>query len=56
MGPQRSLTALINEVESQVAEVRSFTHRLRTASKRLTGSTGEEPAKINGTAAGPTLA
>lgn len=57
MGPQRSLTALINEVESQTAEVRSFTHRLRTASKRLTGGTGEEPTKLAGrTEGGPSNA
>lgn len=47
MGPQRSLSALINEVQSQTDEVRSFTHRLRTANKRLTGGTGEEPPKLS---------
>jgi len=52
MGPQRSLTSLINEVHSQTAEVNSFVNRLRQANRRLTGSTGESPTVLGAGAVG----
>lgn len=51
----RTISSMIDEVRSQTSEVLNFVDRLRTANRRLTGSTGEQPTpigKISGEVAG----
>lgn len=43
----RSLSSMISEVRSQTAEVNNIVDRLRSASRSLTGSTGQAPTDIN---------
>jgi hypothetical protein len=45
-GPLKSLSALTDEVRAQTAEVHGFVYRMRDANRRLTGSTGEQPTKL----------
>lgn len=43
----RTLSSMIAAVRGQTAEVEGAVIRLRSASRRLTGSTGEAPTSIN---------
>jgi hypothetical protein len=47
-GPQRSLTGIIEDIRSQTGEVNSIVYRMRTAGRRLTGTTGEAPTPLTG--------
>lgn len=42
----RSLSSMIDEVRSQTAEVYSVVNRMRSASRKLIGSTGEAPTQL----------
>ena len=52
MGPIKSFSSMIDDVRSQTNEVDNLVRRIRAASNRLTGSTGQTPTPINATQQG----
>lgn len=51
-GPMRSLSGMIDDVRLETSKVNGITDRMRTASRRLTGSTGQAPTPLNPAGAG----
>lgn len=48
-----SISTMTKQVLEQTSEVHSLVDRLRTASRRMTGSTGEAPTQLAGRGEGP---
>lgn len=50
MGPMKSISEMIRDVNDQATEIRGMTRRMRDANRRLTGGTGEAPTTLNAVA------